>query len=35
MTYPPEQVIELQLRSMTGVHDGPIPQDALDEIDGF
>ncbi|WP_436776643.1 hypothetical protein [Yinghuangia sp. YIM S09857] len=32
---PPEQAVELHLRSETGVAHGEIPQDALDAVEGF
>ncbi|WTW98707.1 hypothetical protein OG216_37595 [Streptomycetaceae bacterium NBC_01309] len=32
---PPERAVELHIRSETGVASGPIPQDALDAVDGF
>lgn len=32
---PPESVVELHLRSLTGVTEGPIPDFALDALDGF
>lgn len=32
---PPDQAVELRLRSLTGVHEGPIPQSALDGVEGF
>ncbi|REF00839.1 leucine-rich repeat domain-containing protein [Thermomonospora umbrina] len=35
VAHPPDQVVELRLRSITGVHEGPIPQHSLDEIEGF
>ncbi|MEV0231917.1 hypothetical protein [Nonomuraea sp. NPDC050786] len=35
VSLPPERGVELAIRSETGVSDGPIPQNALDAVDGL
>lgn len=35
VSLPEERSVELAIRSATGIGDGPIPQDALDAVDGL